>query len=183
MTRRLKKEYLVIILGWFFFSPYSRWKNGITFFPNRGSNPVRWTRSPTLYHVTIKAGLYRKAVQVYHTPITTTYSPSILRLVHESLFEQPLNIRPPSLLDYQAHQMGLFTLGAWCNRWKNSNHQCCSRGSNPGRLRDRQTLYCVAIKAGLYRKAVQVYHIPIPGDIHTNVCCGYSSEAPHQISP
>ena len=39
------------------------------------------------------------------------------------------------------------------------------RGSNPGRLRDRPTLYRVAIKAGLYRKAVQVYHIPIPGDI------------------
>ena len=26
------------------------------------------------------------------------------------------------------------------------------------------TLYHVAIKAGLYRKAVQVYYIPIPGD-------------------
>ena len=39
------------------------------------------------------------------------------------------------------------------------------RGSNPDRLRDRPTLYRVAIKADLYRKAVQVYHIPIPGDI------------------
>ena len=39
------------------------------------------------------------------------------------------------------------------------------RGSNPGRLRDRPTLYRVAIKAGLYRKAVQVCYIPIPGDI------------------
>ena len=38
-------------------------------------------------------------------------------------------------------------------------------GSNPGRLHDRLTLYHVAIKVGLYRKAVQVYHIPIPGDI------------------
>ena len=41
------------------------------------------------------------------------------------------------------------------------------QGSNQGRLRDRPTLYHVAIKAGLYRKAVQVYHIPIPGDIIT----------------
>ena len=41
----------------------------ITFFPDRGSNPVRWTQSPTLYHVAIKAGLYRKAVQVYYIPI------------------------------------------------------------------------------------------------------------------
>ena len=37
-------------------------------------------------------------------------------------------------------------------------------GSNPGHLRDRPTLYHIAIKAGLYRKAVQVYHIPTPGD-------------------
>ena len=34
-------------------------------------------------------------------------------------------------------------------------------GKNPDRLRDRPTLYHVAIKAGLYRKAVQVHHIPI----------------------
>ena len=39
------------------------------------------------------------------------------------------------------------------------------RGSNPGRLRDRPTLYRVAIKAGLYRKAVQMYHIPIPAGL------------------
>ena len=32
---------------------------------------------------------------------------------------------------------------------------------NPGRPRDRPTLYRVAITAGLYRKAVQVYHIAI----------------------
>ena len=44
-------------------------KMEITFFPNRGSNPVRWTQSPTLYHVAIKAGLYRKAVQVSYIPI------------------------------------------------------------------------------------------------------------------
>ena len=41
----------------------------ITFSPDRRSNPVRWTQSPTLYHVAIKAGLYRKTVQVYHIPI------------------------------------------------------------------------------------------------------------------
>ena len=48
-----------------------------------------------------------------------------------------------------------------CNRWKSSNHQCRDRGSNPGRLHDRPTLYHVALKACLYRKAVQGYHIPI----------------------
>ena len=47
----------------------NRWKNGIIFLPNRGSNPVRWTQSPTLYRVAVKAGLYRKAVQVCYIPI------------------------------------------------------------------------------------------------------------------
>ena len=59
------------------------------------------------------------------------------------------------------HICGLFTLGAKCNRRKNGNNIFSDRESNPGRLRDRPTLYHVAIKAGLYRKAVQVYHIPI----------------------
>ena len=44
-------------------------KMEITFFPNLELNPVHWTQSPTLYHITIKAGLYHKAVQVYHIPI------------------------------------------------------------------------------------------------------------------
>ena len=41
----------------------------------------------------------------------------------------------------------------------------CYRMSNPGCQFDRSTLDWVTIKALLYRKAVQVYHIPIPGDI------------------
>ena len=44
------------------------------------------------------------------------------------------------------------------------NKLCHDRGLNPGRARDRRTLYHVAIKVGLYRKLVQQYHIPIPGD-------------------
>ena len=44
-------------------------KMEITFSPDQGSNPVRWIQSPTLYHIAIKAGLYRKTVQVYHIPI------------------------------------------------------------------------------------------------------------------
>ena len=44
-------------------------KMEITFFPNRGSNPVCWTQSATLYRVAIKAGLYRKAVQVCYISI------------------------------------------------------------------------------------------------------------------
>ena len=51
------------------------------------------------------------------------------------------------------------------------------RGSNLGRLRDKPILYRVAIKAGLYRKAVQVYHIPIPSDnlpLQLEICPGIS---------
>ena len=38
-------------------------KMEITFFPDRGSNPVCWTQSPTRYQIAIKTG--RKAVQCY----------------------------------------------------------------------------------------------------------------------
>ena len=43
---------------------------------------------------------------------------------------------------------------------------CPSWESNPGRWIYRQTLYHVAVKAGFYRKAVEVYYIPRPCDIH-----------------
>ena len=49
-----------------------------TFCPGRGSNQVLLRGSQTLYRVAIKAGLYRKAVQVYIITNITTYSPSIL---------------------------------------------------------------------------------------------------------
>ena len=33
--------------------------------PSRESNPGRWIYRQTLYHVAVKAGFYRKAVEVY----------------------------------------------------------------------------------------------------------------------
>ena len=57
----------------------------ITFFPDRGSNPARLTQSPTLYHAAIKAGLYRKAVQVVIYPYPVTFSPTNLNFVSEFL--------------------------------------------------------------------------------------------------
>ena len=33
--------------------------------PSRESNPCQWIYRQTLYHVAVKAGLYRKAVEVY----------------------------------------------------------------------------------------------------------------------
>ena len=47
---------------------------------------------------------------------------------------------------------------------------CRSRESNPGFWIYRQTLYHVAVKAGFYRKAVEVYYIPRPCDIHPLQC-------------
>ena len=44
----------------------------IKFFRGQGLNRVSWTQSPQLSRIAIKAGLYQKAVQVYHIPITIT---------------------------------------------------------------------------------------------------------------
>ena len=54
------------------------------------------------------------------------------------------------------HTCGLFTVGAKCNRRKNGNNIFPRPGIEPGPLDSSPTLYHVAIKAGLYRKAVQV---------------------------
>ena len=43
---------------------------------------------------------------------------------------------------------------------------CPNRESNPGRWIYRQTLYHVAVKAGIYSKAVEVFYLPRPCDIH-----------------
>ena len=34
--------------------------------PSRESNPGRWIKRQTLYHVAVKADFYRKAVEVYY---------------------------------------------------------------------------------------------------------------------
>ena len=51
---------------------------------------------------------------------------------------------------------------------------CRSRQSNPGRWIYRQTLYRVAVKAGFYRKAVEVYlYIPRPCDTRLQLLFAY----------
>ena len=55
---------------------------------------------------------------------------------------------------------------------------CPSRESNPGHWINRQTLYHVAVKAGFYRKAVEVYHIPIPCDINIHLQLSSETEGP-----
>ena len=80
-------------------------KTEITFFPDRGSNPVRWTQSPTHYHVAIKAGLYRKAVQVFYL-YPVTFSPSNLKFVPEFLGVR--ESREMRLKEFYAHMWVIY---------------------------------------------------------------------------
>ena len=51
-------------------------------------------KNPTLYRVAIKAGLYRKAVQVFIYTYPVTFSPSTLKFVHEFPgVREPLEMR------------------------------------------------------------------------------------------
>ena len=134
----------------------------IIFFPSRGSNPVRWTQSPTLYRVAIKACLYRKAVQVCYIPIPG----DILPLQVEIL---PQISRSPRITWNETQ--GVLCTHVGYLRWapnvtveKIEITFFPSWGSNPVRWTQSPTLYRVAIKAGLSCKAVQVCYIPIPSD-------------------
>ena len=136
----------------------------ITFFPNRGSSPVRWTQSPTLYHLSIKAGLYRKAVQVCYIPIPGDILPLQIEI-------RPWISRSPRITWNETQGVLCPHVGylRWAPNVTGEKMEITffpNRGSNPVRWTQSPTLYHVAIKAGLYRKAVQVYHIPIPGDIN-----------------
>ena len=53
--------------------------------PSRESNPGRWIYRQTLYHVAVKAGFCRKAVEVYYIPSPVTFSPTKLNFVPEVL--------------------------------------------------------------------------------------------------
>ena len=93
------KEFLCTHVG------YLRWapnvtvdKMEITFFSDRGSNPVRWTQSPTpylvprwtqsttLYRVAIKAGLYLKQYKCikYLYPVTLTLCNKCISTIYTS---------------------------------------------------------------------------------------------------
>ena len=54
--------------------------------PSRESNQGRWIYRQTLYHVAVKAGFYRKAVEVYFIYLDpVTFTPSNLKFVPEFL--------------------------------------------------------------------------------------------------
>ena len=63
-------------------------KKSKSHFPRPGIEPVRWIQSPTLYHVAIKAGFYRKAVEVYHIPNCYIYIYVYIYIVGHSLYRE-----------------------------------------------------------------------------------------------
>ena len=137
----------------------------ITFYPNWGSNPVRWTQSPTLYHVAIKAGLYRKAVQVCYILIPGDVLPLQLEI-------RPWISRSPRIMWNETQGVLCTHVGylQWAPNVTGEKMEITffpNQGSNPVCWTQSLTLYHVAIKAGLYRKAVQVCYILIPGDMNT----------------
>ena len=130
---------------------------------NRTCDPPH--KNPTLYHVAIKAGLYRKAVQVCYIPI-----PCDILHLH-------IEIRPR--ISGSTRITGNETQGGLMHMWdiyvgrQMLQVKKNTFGPDPAEDRTRDpphknpTLYRVATKAGLYRKAVQVCYIPISCD--TNI--------------
>ena len=114
--------------------------------------------SRALYHVAIKAGVYRKAVQVYDTPnlYPVTLSPSILNSSSNS--QKYKNHMKPDLRSSNAY-VGFFPLGAICHGLLKTFHALAEDRTGDPSISSR-ALYHVAIKASLYRKVVQVYDIP-----------------------
>ena len=88
----------------------------ITFFPDRGSNSVRQIQSPALYHVAIKAGFYRKAVEVYLIP--KLLYPSFLHLYAFMPIQmsRKLRVTTQHLLCPSGSKAATPTLATKCNR-------------------------------------------------------------------
>ena len=110
-----------------------RWtKNAYHLCSSWGSNQGHQVWNQPLYHITIKAGLYSKA-------IPTRYSPSIFRSVLESQSEFQRPYIPDMNVFFLSHRMGHL-------RWapnvtgENTNHLCPVWGSNLGRWVRNQTL-------------------------------------------
>ena len=98
---------------------------------------------------------------VLYTYIPTTYFPSLIRFVPESTRNHVVIPGHFLLSDARNTSRGPHILATKCHRVQKIPNRPRWE-SNPGRRIKRQTLYHVAVKAGFYRKAVEVYDIPIP---------------------
>ena len=113
----------------------NRWKNLIIFAPAEDRTRDRPHKSPTLYRVAIKAGLYRKAVQVCYILNTTTYSALHFRFVSESQFELPRTIPDTDVL--RVHRMGYLRWAPNVTVEKNANHLLPRLRIEPATLRTK----------------------------------------------
>ena len=120
----------------------------ITFFHDRGLN---LRDRPTLYRVAIKAGLYRKAVQVCYIPIPGDILPLQIE-IHPWISRSP-RITWRSFM----HICGLFTVGAKCNRWKNGNNIFPRPGIEPGPLDSKSYTLPRRYKSRLYSDVVECW--------------------------
>ena len=84
------------------------------------------------------------------------------KLIRPRIYAEPRVIPGHFLLsDARNTSRGPHLLATKCHRVQ-KNPTCPRWESNLGRRIYRQTLYHVAVKAGFYRKAVEVYFIPSP---------------------
>ena len=107
------------------------------------SNPGRWIYMQTLYHVAVKASLYRKAVEVYFILSPMTFSPTKLDFVPEvPSHRESFLMRLGELLP--GPRVVFFIVGAIVV--DRIYFTCTSWESNPGRWIYMQTLHHVAVK-------------------------------------
>ena len=153
-------------VGYLRWAPLSQSEN-ILPAPAGDSNPGRWIYRQTLYHVAVKTGFYRKAVEVCYTPIPVTFSPTKLDFIpevpghRESFLMRLGELLPKSRVGYLR----------WAPLSQSENILPAPAGdSNPGCWIYRQTLYHVAVKAGFFSKApdancrrAKIFYLPQPG--------------------
>ena len=151
------KEY-IILLCFVTKKEYSKLTFKVPPCPGQNQTGDPSISSRALYHVAIKASLNRKAVQVYHMPTLypVTFSPSILNSSSNS--QEYKNHWKGNLRSSNAHVGHLHWAPFVMDSYKNLHAPAEDRTEDPSI--SGRALYHVAIKAGLYRKAVQVYHIP-----------------------
>ena len=147
------------------FNLRNSWKNGNNIFPRSGIEPGPLDSKS----YTLSRRYKSRLVPQGSTSVSYTYTHDIhpLQLEIRPWISRSLRITWNETQGVLCTR-GLFTVGAKCNSWKNGNNILPDWGSNPVRTIQSLTFYRVAIKAGLYRKAVQVCYIPIPGDSHMN---------------
>ena len=147
---------------------YLRWapnvtgeKIEITFSPDQGSNPVRWTQCPTLYHVAIKAGLYSDVVECW------TLNPA--DRVRSPVGENVIWIFSPFLLHLVA-SVGVAALEpdgrskCWVVTPSLSDicigmnaYKCLVIGRRDVAVRYMIHFYCLAVEAGFYSDVVECW--------------------------